>query len=133
MAKPEDLEAYLTRLDRRFEKADDDTYLVGLGAGGAVVALRVAPPVVVLQVDIGAVPEGDPALQSRLFRKLLELNASDLLHCSYAIEGERIVLTAALELANLDLNELEAVLVNIDMAIAQHVPTLRALTEAKAR
>lgn len=131
MAKSmEDLEAYLNRLDRRFERADDATFLVGLGAGRPVLAMRIAPPVVVLQVEIGPAPQDAPDIEARLFRKLLELNASDLLHSSYAIEDDRIVLTAALELENLDLNELEAALANIDMAIALHVPVLRSLAKA---
>jgi hypothetical protein len=132
MAKSEDLEAYLTRLDRRYQKVDEETYLVGLGAGRPVLAMRVAPPVLVLQVDIGPAPSGVPAVEAPLFRKLLELNGSDLLHSAYAIEGQRIVLTAALEMENLDLNELEAVLANIDMAVALHVPVLRELSQAKA-
>ena len=35
-----------------------------------------------------------------------------------------VVLAAALELENLDLNELEAVLNDIEMALARHVPSL---------
>ncbi len=38
-----------------------------------------------------------------------------------------MVLTGALELENLDLNELEAVLSDIDLALARHVPTLHEL------
>jgi hypothetical protein len=62
-----------------------------------------------------------------LFRKLLVLNATALVHAAYGIEGEKIVLSAALELKNLDLNELEAVLADLDMALANQVPTLRAI------
>lgn len=126
---PEDLEAYLVRLDRRFEKLEGGTYLVGLGAGQPPAALRVAPPVVVMQVDIGEAPPEGSANESKLFRKLLELNATDLLHVAYALDGRRIVLASALELDNLDLNELEAVLANVDMAISQHVPMLRELAK----
>ena len=126
---PEDLEAYLNRLDRKFERLSEGTYLVSLGAGQPPAAIRVAPPVVVVQVDIGPAPKGKPAVEAALFRKLLELNSTDLLHVAYALEGDQMVLSAALELANLDLNEIEAVLANIDMAIAQHVPMLRNLTK----
>src|SRR5687768_11479067 len=126
MAKsPEDLEAYLTRLDRRYEKIDSVTYIVPFGANQPPAALRVAPPVLVVQVDIGPAPADDGANAAKLFRKLLELNATDLLHVAYGIENGHIVLASALELENLDINEMEAVLANIDLAMAQHVPILR--------
>lgn len=125
----EDLEAYLTRLDRRYERQGDGTYVVSLGPSQPPAALRMAPPVVVVQCDIGPAPSGDSDSTSRLFRRLLELNATDLLHVAYAIEDGRIVLAAALELENLNLNELEAVLANIDMSIAQHVPMLREMVK----
>ena len=126
---PEDLEAYLARLDRRFERLEDGTLLVSLGAGQPQVAIRVAPPVVVVQVDIGGAPKGDAQKEATIFRRLLELNATDLLHAAYAIENGQIVLAAALEVENLDINELEAVLANIDMALAEHVPVLREMAK----
>jgi hypothetical protein len=120
----EDLAAYLTRLDRRFDRVDTRTFLVSLGADSPPVALRVEPPVVLLQVAVGAAPSGNAKLEAALFRKLLELNATDLMHAAYGIENQQIVLGAALELDTLDIGELEAVLANVDMALAEHVPGL---------
>ncbi|HMJ14834.1 MAG TPA: hypothetical protein VK524_25655 [Polyangiaceae bacterium] len=127
----EDLEGYLAKLDRRFERGEDGTYLVAGAPHQPPIAVRLAPPVVVVRVEVGAVPEGDTAVQARLFRRLLELNASDLLHASYALDGNFIVLGSALELDNLDLNELEAVLADVDMAISEHVPALHDLVQKK--
>jgi len=127
----EDLEGYLVRLERRFERAEDGTYLVSVGADRPLVALLVAPPLLVAQVEIGLVP-ADDAAAAPFFRKLLELNATSLVHAAYGIEGERIVLSAALALQNLDLNELEAVLADLDMALATQVPTLREFVSKKA-
>jgi hypothetical protein len=123
----EDLEGYLLRLERRFERADDGTYLLSMGADRPLVALRVAAPVLVAQVDIGQAPTDD-ATAAPLFRKLLVLNATALVHAAYGVEGSTIVLSAALELKNLDLNELEAVLADLDMALANQVPTLREIS-----
>jgi hypothetical protein len=123
----EDLEGYLSRLERRFERAEDGTYLLSMGADRPLVALRVAAPVLVAQVDIGPAP-ADDATAAPLFRKLLVLNATALVHAAYGIEGSTIVLSAALELKNLDLNELEAVLADLDMALANQVPTLREIS-----
>jgi len=55
-----------------------------------------------------------------------------LFHAAYAIEGKDIVLTAALELDSLDLNELEAVLADVGMALSDHVPALRDMVQKKA-
>ena len=127
----EDLEGYLLRLERRFERAEDGTYFVSVGADRPLVALLVAPPLLVAQVEIGLVPVDDAAA-APFFRKLLELNATSLVHAAYGIEGDRIVLSAALALQNLDLNELEAVLADLDMALATQVPTLREFVSKKA-
>jgi hypothetical protein len=123
----EDLERLLTRLDRHFERVEGGTFLVAVGSGLAPVALRVAAPVLVAQAEIGEAPSGDPVLESKVFRKLLQLNAEDLLHAAYALENGRIALIAALELENLDTNELEAVLADMGMAQSKHVGMLREL------
>lgn len=135
MAKSvEDLEVFLERLGRRYERLDDGTLLVSFGADRPPGALRVAPPVAVAQVEIGPCPAADQASSAALYRRLLELNAQGLVHAAYAIEaavgGDRIVLTAALELEHLDSNELEALLADIDIALSEHVPELRRLAPA---
>ncbi|HEY6556208.1 MAG TPA: hypothetical protein VI072_03005 [Polyangiaceae bacterium] len=129
----EDLEGYLSKLDRRFERVDDGTYLLAGGPDHPPIAVRMAPPVLVVRVEVGPAPAGDPAVEARVFRRLLELNGSDLLHASYALDGDFIVLGAALELDNLDLNELEAVLADVDMAVSDHVPGLHELVQKKVQ
>ncbi|HVY48146.1 MAG TPA: CesT family type III secretion system chaperone [Minicystis sp.] len=117
----EDVENYLLQLDRRFEN-DAGTFLVS-GSGNTPIAIRVAPPIVAIRVAIGDVPR-DAAHQLKVMRRLLEYNATDLMHVSYGLDADHIVLTAALELENLDLNELEAALSDVDLALARHVPEL---------
>jgi hypothetical protein len=131
MASPDDLEGYLSRLDRRFEKVGEQTYLVSLGPEKPPLGVRIAAPVVVFQVDVGAVPaSAAPAVEARLYRRLLELNASDLVHVAYGIEDGHIVLDAAMDLDSLDFREVEAVLADVDLAVAKHVPDLRRMARA---
>jgi hypothetical protein len=118
----EDVENYLMQLDRRFEN-DGGTFVVTGGRHSTPIAIRVAPPIVAVRVTIGDVPP-DAAHQTRMFRRMLEYNATDLMHISYGVEGNSVVLSAALELENLDLNELEATLSDVDLALARHVPDL---------
>jgi hypothetical protein len=123
----EDLEAQLDRLERHYERLGDGTYLVSVGPGRPPIAMRLAPPVLVLRVNVGKLVKQGAADQARLFRRLLELNATDLLHASFGLEGSDIVLAAALELETVDPREVEAALADMDMALAEHVPTLREL------
>jgi hypothetical protein len=125
----EELEVYFQRLGLRYESHEDGTILVALTPGQSPVAVRLAPPVVVLEVSIGEAEATDLGRQARLLRRLLELNASDLLHASYGLQGSRIVLSAALAADNLDLNELEATLADMGMALSKHVPVLREMAE----
>jgi hypothetical protein len=127
----EDLEGFLGRLERRFEKLPEGTYIVSVGAGRPLVAMRLAPPVLVLEVMIGKVPAAAPPEQlATLYRRLLEFNADGLLHAAYGLQADQIQLSAALELESVDLNELEAVLADLDMALAEQVPALRELSSS---
>ena len=91
-------------------------------------------PATVLEVHVGT--EQDEVLGvfeqagAEEHRRLLELNATDLMHVAYAIEGSTIVLSAALELENLDQNELEATLSDVDLALARHIGLLREIAGA---
>ena len=132
MRSVKDIEAYLDRMNRTFRSAPGttETFLVSSGEKYPAVALRVDPPLVVLRVRIGNVP--DEPLE--LFRKMLQFNARELVHSSYGVDEGHILLSSALELENLDYNELEAALDEIDLALAQQVPALAALSpEQRAR
>jgi hypothetical protein len=125
----EDLESLLQKLGFRYEAAQDGTFLVVAARGQSPVAVRFEPPVVVLQASIGQAPAGTEAKVARLFRRLLELNATDLMHAAYGLQDDRIVLSAALEADNLDYNEFEAALADMGMALGKHVPVLRELAD----
>ena len=118
----EDVETYLSQLDRRFE-TDGDTIIVTGGVGSTPIAIHVAPPIVAIRVAIGPAPD-DETHQVRFFRRLLQYNATDLMHAAYGIENGTVVLSAALALDNLDVNELELTLSDIDLALARHIPSL---------
>lgn len=125
----EDLQGYLTRLERQFERLDDATYVLPAGRSRTLVALMLAPPVLVIRAEIGTVPAApEPSLA--LFRKLLELNQSSLLYAAYGLEQERIVLSAQLLLASLDLSELEATLADVDLALTEHVSMLQDIVKS---
>ena len=129
MRSDKDVEAYLLRLNRPYRAVEGQpgTFLIE-SRGLPAVAVRVDPPLVVVRVHIGDVKAAE-GQQAPLFRQLLELNARQLVHASYGIDDGRVVLSSALELENLDFNELQATLDEIDMALAQHIPELARLAK----
>jgi hypothetical protein len=94
------------------------------------VVVNYAPPVVVLRVKVMDLPK-DAASLSRLSRQLLEWNANDLLHGSYGIHKNAIVLTEALELSHLDYEEFVAAYESMTLALAGHLRELAAYREAR--
>jgi hypothetical protein len=126
MRTEKDVEAYLRELGRRYRAVDDQpgTFVVESSARMPPVAVRVDPPLVVVRVHVGDVPRDVPRDASDLLRQLLELNARQLVHASYGLDGDHVVLSSALELENLDFNELQATLDEIDLALTQELPGL---------
>ncbi len=54
------------------------------------------------------------------YKRLLELNASDLVHGAYGLEDGEIVLSDALEVENLDFTEFQASLESLSLALTSH-------------
>jgi len=131
MRSVQDVEAYLGKMNRQFSPVEDTagTFLVHGGDNMPPTALRVDPPLVVLRVHVGDV-DGDARDNGELYQKLLMLNAKSLVHASFGLEDGKIVLGSALELENLDYNELAAALDEIDVTLAQHVAKLAELSKA---
>ncbi len=89
----------------------------------AEVVVHYAPPVVILRVRVMELPASEPR-RSELFRQLLEYNARELVHGSYGLEGDHVVLTDTLELENLDFSEFEASFDSMTLALASHLGAL---------
>ncbi len=88
------------------------------------------PPVVVLRVKVMPLPT-EAVESASLSRRLLELNATDLLHGAYGIDGDDVVLTEALELAHLDFEEFLAAFESMTLSLTGHLRELAAFREAR--
>jgi hypothetical protein len=66
-----------------------------------------------------------------LARRLLQLNASDLVHGSYGIEQDSVVLTEALELSHLDFEEFLAAYESMTLSLTSHLRELATYREAR--
>ena len=125
MLTREDIQSFLDRVENG--AAETTELEPGLwrvrSQSGADVVVHYAPPVVVLRTRVMEPPANEEK-RGGLFRQLLELNARDLVHGSYGLEGDHIVLTDTLELANLDYSEFEASFDSMTVALASHLGAL---------
>ena len=124
MVTKEDIEGFLDRLGAdgaQVKEVEKGLWVVR--PGGSLdfdVVVHFSPPVVVMRVKVMELPE-DRAALAQLSRRLLEMNASEMLHGSYGIEQSAIVITEALELSHLDYEEFQAVFESISLALASHL------------
>ncbi|HEX7121175.1 MAG TPA: YbjN domain-containing protein [Gemmatimonadaceae bacterium] len=134
MVTREDIESFLDRL-----ASEGATYreiepgLWAVRPGGALdvdVIVHYTPPVVILRVKVMDVP-ADNGRFATLNKRLLELNATDLVHGSYGLSGGSIVLTEALELEHLDFEEFLASYESMTLALATHLRELAAFREER--
>ena len=125
MVTREDIQSWLDRLDGgglHIEEPERNLW-IAVNGDGAEVVLNYAEPVIILRVRVMEVP-ADESRRAELFRELLTLNAHDLVHGSYGLEGDHVVLTDTLELEDLDYSEFEASFDSMTLALASHMSAL---------
>ena len=133
MVTKEDIESFLDRITAEgteYSEVDEGMWVVK--PGGALdtdMVVHYSPPVVLLRVKVMDLPGHESALAA-LSRRLLQLNATDMVHGSYGIEGDHIVLTEALELSHLDYEEFLASYEGMTLALATHLRELAPYREA---
>ena len=130
MITRDDIQSWLERLEggnSTVMEIEPNLWLVRTPEDAEVV-VHYAPPVVILRVRVMELPASEPR-RSELFRQLLEYNARDLVHGSYGLEGNHVVLTDALELENLDFSEFEASFDSLTLALASHLGALATFRE----
>jgi len=125
MITKDDIQSFLDRLEggRLTVREIEPNLWLARASDDAEVVVHYAPPVVILRVRVMELPVSEPR-RSELFRQLLEYNARELVHGSYGLEGDHVVLTDTLELENLDFSEFEASFDSITLALASHFGAL---------
>lgn len=132
MMTREDLESYLIRMEHDFEEIEESMWRIESDDGAAVV-VTYTPPVIVLRLKVMNLPDSaDDVRLAPLYRRMLELNATDIVHGSYGIEAQEVVLSDALELETLDFVELRSSYESLTMAASSHLPELAAIVEQGA-
>jgi hypothetical protein len=129
MVTREDLESFIVRMDLEYEEVDEGMYLLRSRNGGPTVVVHFSPPFLLLRMKVMDLPEKGTA---ELYRTLLELNATDVVHGAYGIEEDELILSDTLELETLDFHEVQASLESMGLAAAGHAERIKGLAGAGA-
>ena len=119
MKSAEDIESYLLRIGLSSERVDTNIWLVKL-EGHENLAISIAGPVVAFRLKVMDLPASG---REPLYRTLLGLNTTEMVHGAFGLEGDAVVVVHALELENLDFNEFQAV-IDMTMVASKHYPFL---------
>ena len=134
MVTREEVIAFLDRLEAdgaTYRELEPGMWIVDPpGSLDVDVVVSYSPPVLILRVKVMDCPTDDNVCAD-LNRRLLELNATDLVHGSYGIQGDDIVLTEALELSHLDYEEFLAAYEGMTLALASHLREFATFREAR--
>jgi hypothetical protein len=124
MMNREAVESYLLQMGLEPEELDDDLWIIRT-ADETPVVVHFSPPLLVLRIKVMDLPSdnGDNRL-APLYRRLLELNATDIVHGSYGIEENEVVLSDALDLETLDFGELRNSYESLVLAASTHLQQL---------
>jgi hypothetical protein len=122
----DNVESLLFRSGVRFDQVDPTTWVLQLeNRHHSQLVVKVEDPIVLFSVPLADLDDQEHPIENRegLYRTLLELN-SDFMHNAYAIEGERLVLSGALQSENLDATDFQAIIDDLTMTIDNHLEKL---------
>ena len=129
MTAREKLESFLVKLSLSFSEAGPGTWVVSdEEVGLESLLVQLAEPLVILRARVMDVPSSG---REKLFAELLRLNATDMAHGAYAVDGNAVILIDTLEAETMDLEELQASIDAIGLALAQHYRSLSAYRTKK--
>lgn len=118
MITREKLEGYLVKLSLSFKGASPGTWIVSdRDKGLENLLVQLSEPLVILRIPVMEVP---PSGREQLFEELLRLNAADMIHGAYAVDGKNVLIIDTLEADTMDLEEFEASIDAVGLALAQH-------------
>jgi hypothetical protein len=118
MTPADRVEGYLVKLALSFQKPSPGTWVVSdseLGLENLLII--VSEPLVIVRIHVMEVPSSG---KDKLFEELLRFNATDMVHGAYAVDGKNIIIIDTLEADTMDIEEFEASIDAIGLALAQH-------------
>jgi hypothetical protein len=126
MVTRDDLESFLIRMDLEYEEVDPGMFLVRGRYSGMPMVVHYADALLLIRMKLMDIPEGKDG-RLDLYRTLLELNATDVVHGAYGIEEGELIISDTLELETLDFHEMRASMESMELAATSHMERIRSL------
>ena len=124
MASAEDIEAFMIQMGVPYETIGERVWMIHDEyemVDNIVVTLN--DPVVLFHVKLMEIPQDCD--RQALFKELLTLNTTDMMHGAYGLEGDdTVVATDTLQAENLDFNEFQASVDSLSLCISDHYKKL---------
>ena len=121
------IEQYLIELKYSYQEVKPNFWLLDDNEQNIEgMAVIYADPLVIIRLQVMNAPIRN---RQEFYTKLLELNASEMIHGSYGLEGEKVVIIDTLEYETMDYAEFRASLDAISLALTQHYPILSVYRE----
>ena len=122
MVTQNDVEIYLDDCGFPFEAIDEGMWRVESADNNVDnIIVKYADPILFLRVKLAKVPQKN---REAFYERLLQLNAG-INHGAFALAEEDVILTDALEIENLDRNELQASVDSLGFTVAQYYSELK--------
>lgn len=119
MITSQEIEGYLIKMGVSYDEIAQNTWMIrdnDDSIDNLVVTLN--DPIVVFSVKLADIPDGCDRL--RLYEELLRLNAREMLHGAYGLDGNSVVATDTLQAENLDFNEFQASVDALNLSLTTH-------------
>ncbi len=124
----EDIEQYIVISGIDADEPAPGTWVLHDPAwGGAQIVVQHTDPLVVFRCKLFDVPKMDDTRIAALFRKMLQLNANEMVQGAYALEDNAVVAVEVMQAENLDENEFLAAIDSLTLAIVEHHDVLTEL------
>ena len=121
------IEQYLIDLKYSFQEVSPNFWLLDDAEHNLEgVAVMYDDPLVIVEVQVMDAPRKK---REEFFAKLLELNAGEMIHGAYGLDGDKVVIIETLEYEDMDYSEFRAALDAISLALTQHYPILSVYRE----
>jgi hypothetical protein len=120
MATHDNIEHYLIQTEYPFESIETHMWII---RNAVNIVLTYEPPLVVFRIKLMEIPR---ERREDFFKLLLELNATNMIHGAYGIEGDNVVMIDTLQSEHLDFNEFQASLDALLLASTQDYQKLSA-------
>ena len=121
------IEQYLIDLKYSFQEVNPNFWLLDDAEHNLEgVAVIYDDPLVIVEVQVMNAPKEK---REEFYAKLLQLNAGEMIHGAYGLDGEKVVIIDTLQYDTMDYSEFRAVLDGISLALTQHFPILSVYRE----